>query len=101
MVRICYKVREHCHYTGKYRGAACNICSLLYKIKKEIFIVFHNGTNYDYHFVIKLQAEEIKGQFKCLQENAEKYIAFLVSIEKEIKKTTKMEKKFTKTISYK
>ena len=83
MVRICYKVREHCHYTGKYRGTARNICNLLYKIKKEIFIAFHNGTNYDYHFVIKLQAEEeIKGQFKCLGENAEKYIAFLVPIEK-------------------
>ena len=23
-----YKVRDHCHYTGKYRGAAHNICNL-------------------------------------------------------------------------
>ena len=54
MVRICYKVREHCHYTGKYRGAACDIYNLLYKLKKEIVIAFHNGRNYDYHFVIKI-----------------------------------------------
>ena len=39
-----YKVRDHCHYTGKYRGAAHNICNLRYKIPKEIPIVFHNGS---------------------------------------------------------
>ena len=31
-----YKVRDHSHYTGKYRGAAHNICNLRYKIPKEI-----------------------------------------------------------------
>ena len=25
-----YKVRNHCHYTGRYRGAAHNICNLRY-----------------------------------------------------------------------
>ena len=39
------KVRDHCHYTGKYRGAAHNICNLRYKIPKEIPVVFHNGSN--------------------------------------------------------
>ena len=39
-----YKVRDHCHYTGKYRGAAHNICNLRYKMPKEIPIVFHNGS---------------------------------------------------------
>ena len=34
-----YKVRDHCHYTGKYRGATHNICNLRYKIPKEIPIV--------------------------------------------------------------
>ena len=48
-----YKVRDHCHYTGKYRGAAHNICNLRYKAPKEIPIVFHNGSIYDYHFIIK------------------------------------------------
>ena len=42
-----HKVRDHCHYTGKYRGAAHNICNLRYKIPKEIQIVFHNGSTYD------------------------------------------------------
>ena len=48
-----YKVRDHCHYTGKYRGAAHNICNLRYKIPKEVPVVFHNGSTYDYHFIIK------------------------------------------------
>ena len=47
------KVRDHCHYTGKYRGAAHSICNLRYKISKEIPVVFHNGSTYDYRFIIK------------------------------------------------
>ena len=47
-----HKVRDHCHYTGKYRGAAHDICNLRYKILKEIPIAFHNGSTYDYHFII-------------------------------------------------
>ena len=45
-----HKVKDHCHYTGKYRGAAHNICNLRYRIPKEIPIVFHNGSACDYHF---------------------------------------------------
>ena len=48
-----YKVRDHCNYTGKYRGAPHNICNLRYKVSKETPIVFHNGSIYDYHFIIK------------------------------------------------
>ena len=45
-----HKTRDHCHYTGKYRGATHNICNLRYKIPKEIPIVFHNGSTYDYTY---------------------------------------------------
>ena len=47
------KVKDHCHYTGKYRGAAHNICNLRYKVPKEIPVVFHNSSTYDCHFIIK------------------------------------------------
>ena len=40
-----HKVRDHCHYTVKYRGAAHNICNLRHKVPKEIPVVFHNGSN--------------------------------------------------------
>ena len=79
-----YKVRDHCHYTGKYRGAAHNICNLRYKIPKEVPVVFHNGSTYDYHFIIKELVKESDGNFECLGENAEKYITFPAPIKKKI-----------------
>ena len=73
-----HKVRDHCHYTKKVRGAAHNICNLRYNIPQKIPIVFHNGSTYDYHFVIKIiilkLAEEFKDKFECLGENTEKNI---------------------------
>ena len=60
------KVRDHCHYTGKYRGAAHKICNLIYNTKREIPVIFHNGSSYDYHFIIKGLAEEFEGDFECL-----------------------------------
>ena len=63
------KVKDHCHYTCKYRGAAHSICNLKYNIPKEIPMVFHNRSNYDYHFIIKELAREFEGEFNCLGEN--------------------------------
>ena len=79
-----YKVKDHCHYTGKYRGAAHNICNLRYKVPKEIPIVFRNGSIYDYHFIIKDLLKEFEGNFDCLGENTEKYITFSVPLKKKI-----------------
>ena len=64
------KVRDHCQYTGKFRGAVHSECNLRYKVSKEIPVVF------------KL-AEEFEGEFKCLGENTEGYISFSVPLEKE------------------
>ena len=52
------KVRDHCHYTGEYRGAAHSLCDLKYSIPKQITVIFHNESNYDYCFIIKELAEE-------------------------------------------
>ena len=57
--RLYHKVRDHCHYTEKYRGAAYNICNLRYRIPKEIKALFHNGSTYDYHFIINELAKKI------------------------------------------
>ena len=79
-----YKLRDNCHYTGKYRGAAHNICNLRYKLPKEIPVVFHNGSTYNYHFIIKELVKEFEDNFDCLDENTEKYITFSMSIKKKI-----------------
>ena len=78
------KVKDHCHYTGKYRGAAHNICNLRYKVPKEIPVVFHNGSTYDYHFIIKELIKEFDDNFDCLGGNTEKYITFSVPLKKKI-----------------
>ena len=80
--KILHKVRDHCHYTGKFREAAQNICNLRYKIPREIPVVFHNGSTYDYHFIFKQLAKEFNGKFDCLGENTEKYITFSAPIYK-------------------
>ena len=54
-----------------------------FKIPKEIPVVFHNGSTYDNHFIIKQLAKELDGQFECLGENTEKYIIFSFPIKKE------------------
>ena len=79
-----FKVRNFPHFTGKYRGAAHDICNLRYKTPKEVPVVFHNGSTYDYHFIIKELAEEFEGQYKCLEENTGKYITFSVLIKNEL-----------------
>ena len=62
------KARDHCHYTGQYRGAAHSICNLKNSAPKKIPIVFYNGSNYDYHFIKKELAEEFNKQFTCLRK---------------------------------
>ena len=47
------KVRDNCHYKVKYRSAARSTCILKYSTLTEIHLVFHNGSNCNYHFIIK------------------------------------------------
>ena len=72
----------YCHYTGEYRGAAHSIFDLKCRAPKKIPIVFHNGSNYDYHFIIKELAEEFE-KHTCLREVTKKYIIFTAIIEEE------------------
>ncbi|CAB3982135.1 Gastrula zinc finger [Paramuricea clavata] len=46
------RVRDHCHVTGKYRGAAHNICNLKYRITWKVPVVFHNLRGYDSHLIM-------------------------------------------------
>ena len=47
------KVRDHCHITGKFRGAAHNQCNLKLRIPKNFPIIFHNLEEYDGHMILK------------------------------------------------
>ena len=69
------KVRDHCHFTGKYRGAAHNECNLNYKNPKNIPVIRHNLSGYDSHLFIK-NLGFTEGDIDCIANNDEKYITF-------------------------
>ena len=92
------KIRDNCHYTGEYRGAVNSIYNLKYSAHRKIPILFHNGSNYDYHFIIKELAKEFEKQLTCSEKNTEKYITFIVLIEKEVTRINKDGENITKNI---
>ena len=53
------KVKDHCHYTRRFRGVAHSKCNLNYKTPKDIPIIVHNAS-YDTHFIINQLAEELR-----------------------------------------
>ena len=55
-----------------------------YKTAKEIPVVFHNVSTYDYHFIVKQIAKEFGSQIECLGANTEKYVIFSTTIKKEL-----------------
>ena len=57
------KVRDHCHFTGKYRGAAHNQCNLQFKKTKFTPVIFHNLSGYDSHLFVKKSWED-RGEYQ-------------------------------------
>ena len=72
------KIRDHCHITGKYRGAAHWNCNINLKISKKLPIIFHNLRGYDSHLIFK----EL-GKFNCnisvTPNGLEKYMSFTLN----------------------
>ena len=84
---ICYKpftlgdpkVRDHCHYTGLYRGPAHSLCNLRYKIPSYIPVVFHSLSGYDAHlFIRELGAHT--SDMEVIAKNKEDYISFSIKV---------------------
>ena len=73
------RVRDHCHITGKYRGAAHNSCNLNCRLPRIIPVIFHNLQSYDAHLFIK-KIGNLKGTFKCIPNTEEKYMSFSKTI---------------------
>ena len=66
-----FKVKDHCHYTGKYRAAAHSICNLRYKTPKEVPVEFHNGSTHD-----------LKDNLNVWEKIQKNHITFSVPIKK-------------------
>ena len=61
--------------SGKFRGAAHEVCNLKYKISKFFPVVFHNLSGYDSHLFIKTLGNS-EGDISCIPNNEENYISF-------------------------
>ena len=70
-----FKVRDHCDFTGKYRGAAHNQCNLNCRKPLILPVIFHHLQGYDSHIFIK-QLAKISGELSCIPSTEEKYISF-------------------------
>lgn len=74
------KVRDHCHFTGKFRGAVHNSCSLQCRKPVVLPVIFYNLRGYDAHLFIK-QLSKIKGVLNCIPSTEEKCISFAKEIQ--------------------
>ena len=85
---ICFKpfsekkrrVRDCCHCTGLYRGAAHSSCNLKYKIPNDIPVVFHNITGYNAHLFIR-ELSKYTNRMGVIAKNIEDYISFSIKVE--------------------
>ncbi len=100
------KCADHCHITGKYRGAACDKCNLRMRVPKFVPVLFHNLEGYDAHLFVKSLGLE-EGDIKCIPKTDEKYISFSKNVPMETivsdngkKKTICLEMRFIDSLKF-
>ena len=69
------KVREHCHITGKFRGAAHWSCNINLQLTKNVPVIFHNLRGYDSHLIFN-ELDKFDVKIKVIPNGLEKYMAF-------------------------
>ena len=72
------KVRDQCHITGKYRGAAHFSCNANLKLSKKVPVIFHTLRGYDNHLIIK-EVSKSDVNVSVTPNGLEKYMAFTIN----------------------
>ena len=71
------KVRDHCHVTGKFRGAAHWNCNINFQLTKKVPVIFHNLRGYDSHLIFN-ELDEFNVKISVKPNGLGKYIAFFL-----------------------
>ena len=69
------KVRDYCHVTGKFRGAAHRNCNINFQITKKAPVIFHNLRGYDSHLIFN-ELDKFDVKINVIPNGLEKYMAF-------------------------
>lgn len=73
-------MKDHCHITGEFRGAAHSSCNKKLRLNVKTFaipVVFHNLQGYDAHLLMQeMGCTDKKRELSCIAKNMEKYISF-------------------------
>ena len=72
------KVRDHCHITSKFRGAAHQSCNLNFQLTKRIPVIFHNLRGYDSHLIFSV-LHKFNLKINVIPNRLEKYMAFFLN----------------------
>jgi len=72
-------VREHCHFSGQFRGAAHSKCNLLFRKPKHVPVIFRKLSGYDSHLFIQ-SLGKTREKIDCISNSEEKYISFSKSV---------------------
>ena len=67
-------MRDHCHWTGKFRGAAHQKCNIMYRKTYKNPLFFHNFTGYDSHHIFQ-NISNLEKPPKVIAKSMEKFIS--------------------------
>ena len=71
------KVRDHCHITSKFRGAAHWECNISFQLTKKVPVIFHNSKGYDSHLILS-ELNKFDVKISVIPNGLEKYMAFFL-----------------------
>ena len=71
------KARNHCHVTGKFKGAAHWDCNANFQLTKKVPVIFHNLKGYDSHFIFS-ELNKFNVKINVIPNRLEKYMAFFL-----------------------
>ena len=72
------KVRDHCHVTGKFRGASHTKCNINLRLSKKLPITFHNLQEYDGHIIFK-ELNNFDIDIDVIPKGIDRYMGIIVN----------------------